>query len=266
MAVSRPNVPWGRSASYLNFSAGLFFAGKMCYDKKGGEFMEEKLRILAVDDEPDLRALLRILLESKGYHTVTAASGTEAVALAREENFDLIILDIMMPDMDGIEACRQIRTFCMAPVLFLSAKTKMEDKTAAYRSGGDDYLPKPFSKTELLLKVDSMLRRYRVYQGRDTEEPGTELVLEESSGCFYRGKEMLKLTDKEFDILRYFYLHRGQVLDVQSIYEAVWQEKYMASSNNTVMVHILNLRKKLETDPANPELLKTIWGRGYRLG
>lgn len=228
--------------------------------------MEEKLRILAVDDEPDLRALLRILLEGKGYHTVTAASGTEAVALAREEPFDLIILDIMMPDLDGIETCRQIRTFSMAPVLFLSAKSKLEDKTAAYASGGDDYLPKPFSKAELLLKVDSMLRRYRIYRGRDEDRPNGELVLDESAGCFYRGGEILELTDKEFAILHYFYHHRGQILDVRTIYEAVWHEKCMASSNNTVMVHILNLRKKLEADPANPNLLRTIWGRGYRLG
>lgn len=227
--------------------------------------MENEIRILAVDDEPDLRSLLRILLERRGYAVTEAASGLEAVELVRDGgSFDLIIMDIMMPDLSGVEACRQIREFCLAPVLFLSAKTRLEDKTQAYESGGDDYLPKPFSKAELLLKVDSMLRRYRIY-GKEQERPSGDLVLDEEGKYFLRGGEMLDLTEKEFAILQYFYTHRGQVVDVQGIYEAVWKEQYMAPSNNTVMVHILNLRKKLEADPANPKLIRTIWGRGYRL-
>ena len=228
--------------------------------------MVEKIRILAVDDEPDLRSLLKIMLERRGYEVTEAATGQEAVeAVCRGEEFDLVIMDIMMPDLDGVEACRQIRAHSMVPVLFLSAKTHLQDKTAAYESGGDDYLPKPFSKSELLLKVDSMLRRYRVYLGREQERVSGELVLDEAGRCFFQGGELLELTEKEFDILRYFYRHRGQVVDVQGIYEAVWGEKYMSPSNNTVMVHILNLRKKLEADPANPKLIRTIWGRGYRL-
>ena len=229
--------------------------------------MENRIRILAVDDEPDLRSLLRILLVNKGYEVIEASSGTEAVEQMKNNNrIDLVIMDIMLPGLSGVEACAQIREFSTVPMLFLTAKSQLNDKREAYGSGGDDYLVKPFSQSELMLKVESLTRRYRVYKGKKETMEGENLQLDEEQGCVLRGDERIDLTDKEFGILKFFFLHRGETVDVQTVYENVWGEKFMPSSNNTVMVHILNLRKKLESDPANPKLIRTVWGKGYRFG
>jgi len=229
--------------------------------------MENRIRILAVDDEPDLRSLLRILLVNKGYEVIEASSGTEAVEQMKNNNrIDLVIMDIMMPGLSGVEACAKIREFSTVPMLFLTAKSQLNDKREAYGSGGDDYLVKPFSQSELMLKVESLTRRYRVYKGKKETMEGENLQLDEEQGCVLRGDERIDLTDKEFGILKFFFLHRGETVDVQTVYENVWGEKFMPSSNNTVMVHILNLRKKLESDPANPKLIRTVWGKGYRFG
>ena len=227
----------------------------------------DKIRILAVDDEPDLRALLRILLKNKGYEVLEAASGQEAVDLVRSEpRIDLVIMDIMMPGLDGVQACAEIRKFSTVPMLFLTAKSQLADKAEAYASGGDDYLAKPFSQNELMMKVESLTRRYRVYKGKQDPGTGLDIRLDENRSCALRNGERIELTDKEFAILRFFFRNRGKTLDVQTVYEGVWGEKYMPSSNNTVMVHILNLRKKLEQDPANPKLIRIVWGKGYQFG
>ena len=227
----------------------------------------DKIRILAVDDEPDLRSLLRILLTNKGYEVLEAASGQEAVELVRSEpRIDLVIMDIMMPGLNGIEACAEIRKFSTVPMLFLTAKSQLSDKTAAYASGGDDYLPKPFSQNELMLKVESLTRRYRVYKGKLEPSTTLDVALDERRCCAVRNGQIIDLTDKEYAILRFFFQNRGKTVDVQTVYEGVWREKFLPSSNNTVMVHILNLRKKLEPDPANPKLIRTVWGKGYQFG
>lgn len=227
----------------------------------------EQIRILAVDDEPDLRSLLRILLTGRGYEVLEAASGREAVERLRSEpQIDLVIMDIMMPGLDGVAACAEIRKFSTVPMLFLTAKTQLDDKAAAYASGGDDYLPKPFSQSELMLKVESLTRRYRVYRGKEPPQSALDIRLDEDRGCALRGGEPIELTDKEFAILRFFFRNRGRTLSVETVYEGVWGEKFLPTSNNTVMVHILNLRKKLEQDPANPRLIRTVWGKGYQFG
>ncbi|MBR2047054.1 MAG: response regulator transcription factor [Oscillospiraceae bacterium] len=229
--------------------------------------MSDKIRILAVDDEPDLRGLLRILLTNRGYDVIEAASGDEAVDLLRGDNrVDLVIMDIMMPGLSGVQACEEIRKFSTVPLLFLTAKGTVDDKIEAYGSGGDDYLVKPFSQDELIMKVESLTRRYRIYKGKKETVDGNDLQLDEEHSCVLRGGKRIELTDKEFAILRFFFQNQGQTVDVCRVYEGVWGEKYMPSSNNTVMVHILNLRKKLEADPANPKLLRTVWGKGYRFG
>ena len=227
----------------------------------------DMIRILAVDDEPDLRSLLRILMKNRGYEVLEAASGREAVELVRSEpRIDLVIMDIMMPGLNGVEACTEIRKFSTVPMLFLTAKSQLADKAEAYASGGDDYLAKPFSQNELMMKVESLTRRYRVYKGKQDPGTGLDIRLDENRSCALRNGERIELTDKEFAILRFFFRNRGKTLDVQTVYEGVWGEKYMPSSNNTVMVHILNLRKKLEQDPANPKLIRTVWGKGYQFG
>ena len=225
------------------------------------------IRILAVDDEPDLRSLLRILLKNRGYEVLEAASGQEAVDILRSEpRIDLVIMDIMMPGLNGVEACAEIRKFSTVPMLFLTARNQLTDKAEAYASGGDDYLAKPFSQNELMMKVESLTRRYRVYKGKKDTSVGLDITLDEGRSCAIRNGQRIDLTDKEFAILRFFFRNRGKTLDVQTVYEGVWGEKFLPSSNNTVMVHILNLRKKLELDPANPKLIRTVWGKGYQFG
>ena len=227
----------------------------------------DMIRILAVDDEPDLRSLLRILLKNRGYEVLEAASGTEAVELVRSEpRIALVIMDIMMPGLSGVEACAEIRKFSTVPMLFLTAKSQLTDKAEAYASGGDDYLAKPFSQNELMMKVESLTRRYRIYKGKTEPAAPLDIRLDETHTCAIRNGQRIDLTDKEFAILRFFVQNRGRTVDVQKVYESVWGEKYLPSSNNTVMVHILNLRKKLEADPANPKLIRTVWGKGYQFG
>lgn len=229
--------------------------------------MDDSIRILVVDDEADIRRIIRILLESRGYRVLEAPNGRLAVETIRKEpDVDLILLDIMMPELSGIEASREIRSISSAPILFLTARTQEQDKLEAYSSGGDDYLAKPFSHGELLMKVDSLLRRYRVYKGKVTgKQLKSDVVLDEENRRILRGGEALELTETEYSILQFLADHRGSVVSVAQIYEGVWHEKYMPASNNTVMVHIVNLRKKLKDDPANPRLIRTIWGKGYQI-
>ena len=228
--------------------------------------MEQPALILVVDDEPDIRRIIRILLESRRYLVAEAPNGRLAVDYVREHpNVDLVMLDIMMPSLDGVSAARQIRELTAAPILFLTAKTQERDKLEAYTAGGDDYLAKPFSHGELMMKVESLLRRYRVYKGK----PGgqildQDMVLDEQNHRIIRDGVSIELTETEFEILTFLTAQRGSVVSVERIYENVWHEKYMPSSSNTVMVHIVNLRKKLEDDPANPRLIRTVWGKGYQ--
>lgn len=228
--------------------------------------MDEMVRILAVDDEKDIREIVRLLLENKGYAVECAASGSEAIDYIRNHpDTDLIVMDIMMPGLSGVEACAEIRKHSQAPILFLTAKTMESDKLQAYDAGGDDYLGKPFSQAELLMKVDSLLRRYRVYQGKPQEQAAGRLTLCPEKNCVVRNGEAVPLTNKEIEILQFFLDHGGEVIDARTLYEGVWKEKYLPSATNTVMVHILNLRKKLEDDYTNPQLIRTVWGKGYQL-
>ena len=171
-----------------------------------------------------------------------------------------------MPELGGVEASREIRSISSAPILFLTAKSQERDMLQAYQSGGDDYLVKPFSSAELLMRVESLLRRYRVYKSKSsgrTLRPG--IVLDEENRRVLVNGQPLELTETEFSILHCLAENRGRVVPVRTIYETVWHETYMPASNNTVMVHIVNLRKKLEEDPANPRLIRTVWGKGYQI-
>ena len=229
--------------------------------------MTENAKILIVDDDPDIRNVLTLLLENHGCITLAAAGGPEALELiAARPDIDLIILDIMMPGMDGIEVCENIRKTCNAPILFLTARTGENDRLEAYASGGDDFLEKPFSQALLLAKVTSLLRRYTEYRGKPEQcLAAAGITLDTSSHAAYRSGAALDLTDKEYNILEYLIVHRGSVVSVQELYENVWEEKYLPSSTNTVMVHILNLRKKIETDASNPKIIRTVWGKGYQV-
>lgn len=228
---------------------------------------EQNVCILVVDDEQDIRRIIRILLESSGYQVAEAPNGLAAVEYIRQQpNVDLVLMDIMMPGLNGIEASRAIRERCSAPILFLTAKTQERDKLEAYQAGGDDYLAKPFSHAELMMKMESLLRRYRVYKGKTSGQLlRADVMLDEPGRRVLRGGRPVELTETEFEILCFLAARRGSVVSVEQIYEGVWHEKYMPSSTNTVMVHIVNLRKKLEEDPANPRLIRTVWGKGYQI-
>ncbi len=234
--------------------------------------MNTAQQILVVDDDADIREVLRIQLEGNGYSISEAKNGNDALtAVTENPDIDLIILDIMMPGLSGIDACTRIRKISSAPVLFLTAKSKESDKTAAYENGGDDYLVKPFSKAELLMKVRSLLRRYVVYKGK--AEPALALseiwiqdIRIDTAGRFvFRENQKIELTDTEYQVLMYLVKNKGKAKDAQAIYEGVWNDKFLPSSTNTVMVHILKLRKKLELDFNNPAIIRTIWGKGYQI-
>lgn len=231
----------------------------------------EMNKILIVDDDPNIREVLSILLSSEGYAIVEAEDGATALEkLKKEKAIDLVILDIMMPGLSGIQVCVEMRKISLVPVLFLTAKSQEQDKVDAYTGGGDDYLVKPFSQTELLMKVKSLLRRYKEYQGNGTGSSRDKTVIGDlsidvKSRAAIRNGKKIPLTDKEYDILQYFIEHQGEIVENKNLYEDVWGEKYLPSAGNTIMVHVLNLRKKLEEDVNKPKIIKTVWGKGYMI-
>ena len=237
--------------------------------------MGESQKILIVDDDADIREVLNIQLKSAGYQVFQAANGKEAVDIVSENrDIDLVILDVMMPEMSGVEACTEIRRISSVPVLFLTAKSKESDKEEAYDNGGDDYLVKPFSRAELMMKVKSLLRRYVVYRGKQDVRPEDtdgsviqirDILVNRETHRLMRDNQPVNITGTEYQIFMYLLENRGKAQSAQQIYEHVWGEKFMPSSAGTIMVHILNLRRKLETDPNNPVIIRTVWGRGYQI-
>ncbi|MGO5023133.1 response regulator transcription factor [Lawsonibacter sp. LCP25S3_G6] len=229
----------------------------------------EGQKILFVDDDPEIREVLRLLLESEGYQVIEATNG-EQVLEKLDDSVGLVILDVMMPDMNGYGVCAEIRKRSAVPVLFLTAKSQDSDKTLGFSAGGDDYLVKPFSYSELISRVKAMLRRYYVYGAKQTDLESTihccGTVEIDPRQCVVRqeGREV-PLTDTEYRILLLLASHPTKVFSVQNIYESVWNEPYFYSSNNTVMVHIRNIRRKLGDDPQNSRTIRTVWGRGYRI-
>ncbi len=228
------------------------------------------MRILLADDESEIRNVLRLLLENKGHEIIEASDGNAAVRLAHENSdIDLCIMDIMMPGCSGIDATAQIRKFSDVPVIFLTAKSLDKDKMDAYSSGGDDYLVKPFSPKELLMKVEALTRRYNVYGHKETDADSVRLpygvVINPSRREVMRNGDVIDIRDKEYEVLMYLVKNRGSIVSAKDIYEAVWEEMSLPSSNNTVTVHILNLRRKLEENSSVPKLIRTVWGRGYQI-
>lgn len=230
-------------------------------------------RILIVDDEKEIRDLIEIYLKGEGYNTVKAVDGEEALEILKREEIDLIILDIMMPKLNGIEACMKIREEREMPIIMLSAKSEDTDKILGLNMGADDYLTKPFNPLELVARVKSQLRRFyrfnpRVKNQEDIVEEN-KIVIEEleivldTHEVAIDGKE-IKLTPTEFDILVLLAKNRGRVFSIENIYESVWQQEFM-ESDNTVMVHIRKIREKTEENPRSPKYIKTVWGVGYKI-
>ncbi|WP_370297072.1 response regulator transcription factor [Rossellomorea marisflavi] len=222
--------------------------------------------ILIVDDEADIRNMISIYLKNEGYEVLEAADALEAFDVLKENRVDLIILDVMMPGMSGVEACMTIRQSYNMPIIFLSAKSEDLDKIHGLASGAEDYVTKPFNPLELMARVKSQLRRYKMTSG-NTEpshllEKGDLTVNERTNEVTVGGREV-RLTPKEFHILSLLLRNQGQVFSIEQIYEAVWKEPFY-KSDSTVMVHITNIRDKIEENPKKPFYVKTVWGVGYK--
>jgi len=224
--------------------------------------------ILMVDDEYEIIKLMEIYFKNEKYKLLKASNGLEALEQLERNVVDLIVLDVMMPKMDGIEACMRIREKNHIPIIMLSAKSQDIDKISGLSVGADDYVTKPFSPLELVARIKAQLRRVNHFQtsrkNNEDEIRIDQLVINRASHVVTIDDEVVKLTPREFAILLLLAQHAGKVLSMDQIYEHVWQDPFM-ESKNTVMVHIRKLREKLEADPQKPRYIQTVWGIGYKL-
>lgn len=227
--------------------------------------MENK--ILLVDDEKDIVDLLEEVLKKEGFQSIQRAyNGKDAISICRGFQPDVTILDVMLPDIDGLEVCKQIRSFSHCPILFLSSKNDEMDKILGLAVGGDDYVTKPFSPREVAYRIKAQLRRAE-YQQKPIHSHVVqigELTLDFDGCKAKRGDNEIGLTAREFEILKYFAENKGRVISRERLYETVWGEDSFGC-DNTVMVHIRHLREKLEDNPAAPKYIITMKGLGYKL-
>ena len=222
--------------------------------------------ILICDDERDIVAALKIYLEAEGYTTFVAFDGREALDVLRREKIHLVLMDVMMPALDGISATAKLREESNVPVILLTAKSEDTDKVLGLNVGADDYVTKPFNPVELCARVRSQLRRYMQLGGGKADD-GTLTIgpisLDEKAKEVTRDGETVSLTPTEYEILRFLMRHAGEVFPPRELYRRVWNgEPYGAE--NTVSVHIRHIREKLELDPAEPRWIKAVWGQGYK--
>jgi DNA-binding response OmpR family regulator len=228
----------------------------------------DKEAILVVDDEKEIRDLVGIYLSNENFKVIKAANGLEALDILEKNEVDLIILDIMMPNMDGIEACMKIREDKNMPIIMLSAKSEDMDKIMGLTTGADDYVTKPFNPLELLARVKSQLRRYKRLNTVPEKKEGIieidDLTINSNTHEVKVGEKEIKLTPREFEILYLLARNRNMVFSIEKIYQAVWKEDFF-ESDNTVMVHIRKIREKIEENPRKPRFIKTVWGVGYKI-
>lgn len=228
-----------------------------------------KENILIVDDDKDIRNMIKIYLKNENYNVFTAENGEEAIKITDNNKIDLIILDIMMPQMNGTETCMKIREKHKMPIIFLTAKTEDQDKITGLSAGGDDYITKPFNPLELIARVKANIRRVRVFDNIQDKEDTNKIQIEnltidkDNHQVFIEDKEV-HLTKTEFEILRLLAENKGKVFSIEKIYNRVWQDEFFVT-DNTVTVHIRKLREKLGDDYKNPKYIKTIWGVGYKV-
>lgn len=221
------------------------------------------MKILVVDDEDLLIKGIRFNLQNDGYEVITGSNGIEAVQLAKEKTPDLIVLDIMMPQMDGLTACAKIREFSNVPIILLTAKTEDMDKLLGFEQGADDYITKPFNILELKARIRALLRR----SGTQDMEKHAELIignirLDLNARDAYHSGKLADLTAKEFDVIEFLMRNPNRVYSREALLDTIWAYEYR-SDIRTVDVHIRRLREKLEEDPADPQYIMTKWGVGY---
>ncbi|SER66132.1 response regulator transcription factor [Lachnobacterium bovis] len=225
-------------------------------------------KILICDDEKDIVRALKIYLTNKDYQMFEAYDGEEALEIVKKEEVHLILMDIMMPKMDGLTAMRKIRENSNVPIILITAKSEDVDLVLGLNDGADDYITKPFNPIEVVARVKSQLRRYMMLGGGSTTQniisiKGIELD-DQLKKVTQDGTE-LKLTKKEYEILKFFMLNPNCVYSPRDIYEKIWKEPAIGNDSNTVAVHIRHLREKIEIDPANPRILKVVFGQGYMI-
>ena len=224
-------------------------------------------RILVCDDEADIVSALRIYLESDGYEVVSASNGREVLELARTAGVQLVLLDVMMPGLDGIQTMAELRKFSNIPVILLTAKSEDSDKVLGLGVGADDYVTKPFNPVELLARVKSQLRRY-FQLGAAVQTPSVLTIggirLDNDAKLVTLDGEPVALTPKEYDILLFFMQHPGKVFSPGEIYASVWNDMPL-NADNTLAVHIRHLREKIELNPAQPRYIRVVWGKGYKM-
>lgn len=231
--------------------------------------MKLKNKILIVDDEKEIRELLEIYLQNEGYNVIKASDGKEALDIFNNEEIDLLVLDVMMPNMDGLEVCKRIRESKNVPILMLSAKSEDMDKIQGIMTGADDYMTKPFNPLEFTVRVKALLRRsYYLNNNSSSEESDLinvgSLTIDKTRHRVVAAGEEISLTAREFDILYLMASNKGRVFSSEEIFEKVWKEKYF-QSNNTVMVHISRLRDKLDKCLNGEKIIHTVWGVGYKI-
>ena len=228
--------------------------------------------ILICDDDRDIVSALDIYLTSEGYHTIAAYDGAQAVKAVEENDVHLILMDVMMPNLDGIRATAKLREECNVPIILLTAKSEDADKVLGLNIGADDYVTKPFNPMEVMARVKSQLRRYTLLGGKEGTAGGIGdgllknggIAMDDAAKTVTVDGEPASLTPIEFNILRLLLQHPGQVFSTAQIYEQVWNDPAYGSEN-TVAVHIRHLREKIEIDPANPRYIKVVWGLGYKM-
>lgn len=224
--------------------------------------------VLICDDQKDIVSALKIYLKPEGYHLHTAYSGEEALQIVKNNEIHLILLDIMMPGMDGITTASHIREFSNVPILFLTAKSETEDIVLGLNVGADDYITKPFVPVELLARVRSQLRRYALFGSRPEEASDNismgGIVLNDRTKSVTVDGNSVTLTPTEYSILNLLIRNPGKVYSTKALYEAVWQEEALGSEG-AVAVHIRHLREKIEINPSEPRYIKVVWGQGYKM-
>ena len=224
--------------------------------------------ILICDDQPDIVSALKIYLKPEGYKLYEAYTGLEALEIVQREEIHLVLLDIMMPRMDGIAATAKIREFSNVPIILLTAKSETEDKVLGLNVGADDYITKPFVPVEVLARVRSQLRRYAQLGSKPEEDVGMltigTVMLDDRTKSVLVDGEQVAVTPTEYSILRLLMSNPGKVFSTKALYESVWQEAALGSEG-AVAVHIRHLREKIEINPSEPRYLKVVWGQGYKM-
>ena len=256
-------------AIHWDFSKGYWYAIKELFCVRGGNWMTEK--VLVVDDERDIADLLEVYLRNENYDVYKYYSAREALECIENQEMDLAILDIMMPDINGFSLCQKIREKYTYPIIMLTAKDEETDKITGLTLGADDYVTKPFRPLELIARVKAQLRRYKKYTPAQIEKHSTpkltykKLMLDtQTYECELNGTP-ISLTPTEFSILRILLERQGTVVTLEDLFHLVWKDEYYSKNSSTITVHVRHLREKLQDTAEKPQYIKTIWGVGYKI-